>query len=73
MLQSVAMESASVAASLLNTTAGMAVQGVVEAAKRKMNINVEGTQPHISAAEWFRELLGKKEWRIPCIDVAVRL
>lgn len=65
------MESASIAASILNSTAASVVQGAVEAAKRKLN--VEAQIPQISAAEWLKELLGRKEWRIPCIDVAVRL
>lgn len=63
------MESASLAASILNSTAASAVQGAVEAAKQKMNMPVPA---HINGADWLKELLGKKEWRIPCIDVAVR-
>lgn len=70
-LENAAMESASIAASILNSTAASVVQGAVEAAKRKLN--VEAQIPQISAAEWLKELLGRKEWRIPCIDVAVRL
>lgn len=68
-LQKAAMESASIAASILNSTAASAVQGAVEAAKQKMNVQVPA---HINGADWLKELLGKKEWRIPCIDVAVR-
>ena len=71
-VQNAAMESASIAASVLNSTAATVISGAVEAAKKKMNVNVE-MQTQISAAEWLKELLGKKEWRIPCIDIAVRL
>lgn len=63
------MEGASVAASILNSTAASVVQEAFEAAKRKISVEAP-TQ--ISAAEWLKEMLGKKEWRIPCIDVAVR-
>lgn len=27
----------------------------------------------ISGAQWLRELMGKREWRVPCLDVILRL
>jgi len=69
-LHDVALEAASLAASFINSTAASAAQSALQGVKRRV---MTDEQPSISAAQWLKELLGKKEWRIPCIDVAVRL
>lgn len=71
MLQNAAMGGASIAANVLNSTAASIVQGAYETAKRKLGTHVE-LPPQMSAAEWMKELLGKKEWRIACLDIAIR-
>jgi hypothetical protein len=59
-----------VATSVLQSAAASVVQLATEGFARKTGLNM---QPQISVAEWLKEILGKKEWRIPCIDVAVRI
>lgn len=70
-IQNAVMESASIVASIANSTASGVVQSAVSAMKRKLSLEVQ-PPVQISVGEWLRELLGKKEWRIPCIDVSVR-
>lgn len=63
-------ESIAVATSALQSAAASVAQSVTEGFARKTGVDI---QPQLSAAEWLKEVFGKKEWRIPCIDVAVRL
>ena len=60
----------STATSVVQSVAASVVQSVAQSFTQKTGLEI---QPQISAAEWLKELLGKKEWRIPCLDVAVRL
>ncbi|CAC9886413.1 unnamed protein product [Aureobasidium pullulans] len=60
----------SVATSVIQSAAASMAQSVADGFARKTGLD---TQPQISVAEWLKEMIGKKEWRIPCIDVAVRL
>lgn len=69
-LQEAAFETASVAASALNSTMVSMAQSALNGFKRRSTVEEQST---ISGAQWLKELFGKKEWRIPCIDVAIRL
>ncbi|KAG2170693.1 hypothetical protein JADG_010432 [Aureobasidium aubasidani] len=60
----------SVTTSVIQSAAVSMAQSVADGFARKTGLNI---QPQISVAEWLKEMIGKKEWRIPCIDVAVRL
>jgi len=59
-----------VASSVIQSAAASIAQSVADGFSKKTGLD---PQPQISVAEWLKEMLGKKEWRIPCIDVAVRL
>lgn len=69
-LQDAALETASIAASAVNSTLTSIAQSAVQGLKRRAEID---PQPSISGAEWLKGIFGRKEWRIPCLDVAVRL
>lgn len=69
-IQDAAIQSASAIASAFNSTALSAAQSALHGLKRRMSGE---EQAYVSGAQWLRELIGKKEWRIPCIDVLVRL
>ena len=56
-----------VLADMVNTTAGAFVGAVAEQAARTR------TEWTGLGMEWLRSLLGKREWRIDCLDVYVRL
>ncbi|KEQ98850.1 hypothetical protein AUEXF2481DRAFT_36161 [Aureobasidium subglaciale EXF-2481] len=59
-----------VATSAIQSAAASIAQSVADGLTKKTGLDV---QSQISVAEWLKELFNKKEWRIPCIDVAVRL
>jgi hypothetical protein len=59
-----------VASSVIQSAAASIAHSVADGFSKKTGLDL---QPQISVAEWLKEMLGKKEWRIPCIDVAVRL
>ena len=59
-----------VASSVIQSAAASIANTVVDGFSKRTGLDL---QPQISVAEWLKEILGKKEWRIPCIDVAVRL
>lgn len=50
----------------LNATVGEALKGL---RRRDGEAGAEG----VSGAEWVKAAVGRREWRVPCIDVAVRL
>lgn len=54
----------------LNSTMAALVGTMLEDTKRKMASKTEWTGVGV---EWLRSLLGKREWRIPCVDVYIRL
>lgn len=56
-----------VLADMVNTTAGAFVGAVAEQAARTK------TEWTGLGMEWLRSLLGKREWRIDCLDVYIRL
>ncbi|KAH7117765.1 hypothetical protein B0J11DRAFT_91057 [Dendryphion nanum] len=68
------LETAGVFVSAANQTA----QAVVKAAAASLKEKLVG-ESHASASgetvesEWVKGLLGKKEWRVPCLDVLIRM
>lgn len=54
----------------VNNTAAALVGTAFEQAKRRLGTRTEWTGIGV---EWLRSLLGKREWRLPCLDVNVRL
>ncbi|KAF1811009.1 hypothetical protein P152DRAFT_459883 [Eremomyces bilateralis CBS 781.70] len=71
-LQNLALETASLVAEAMNGTAGAMLGAVVDGVKQRM-------QPQEAMGGGAGELIRagsswtKKEWRVPCIDVVVRL
>jgi len=64
------LEEASIYASALNSTAKALAGTAIEEAKRRMAMRAEWTGLGV---EWLRSLLGKREWKLPCVEVNVRL
>ncbi|KAF2219341.1 hypothetical protein BDZ85DRAFT_285510 [Elsinoe ampelina] len=54
---------------ILNSTAGAAAQVVMEGVRERLG----GEGRIMSGAQWLRELVGRREWRVPCLEVAIRL
>ncbi|KAI8943586.1 hypothetical protein NX059_001580 [Plenodomus lindquistii] len=67
------LETAGVLAQAANHTAKAMVKGAVEGLKEKMQVEVGGEGSGGQGYEWARGLLGKKEWRIQCLDVLIRV
>jgi len=70
-LQDTVFETASFMVSAANTT----VQGMVQAAVDGIR-NKVSTAPPITGTptqEWARNVFAKKEWRVPCVDVLIRI
>lgn len=57
-------------AGALNNTAAALASTAIEEAKRQLAMRTEWTGLGV---EWLRSLLGRREWRVPCVDVYVRL
>lgn len=65
------MEDASVWIGAMNNTVGALAEAAAEEAKRRLGSSrSEWTGIGL---EWLRSLLGKREWRVPCVDIYVRL
>lgn len=54
----------------VNSTASALAAAALEEAKKQLAIRAEWTGIGV---EWLRSLLGRREWKIPCVDVNVRL
>jgi hypothetical protein len=54
----------------LNNTAAALAGTALEEAKRQLATQTEWTGIGV---EWLRSLLGRREWRLPCVDVVIRL
>ncbi|KAF2182781.1 hypothetical protein K469DRAFT_585229 [Zopfia rhizophila CBS 207.26] len=64
-------ETASIVVSAANSTAQAMVKAVIDGLRAK---TASASQASGGASyEWVKGLLGKKEWRIPCLDVLVRI
>lgn len=61
---------ASFLATAINQTATALATAVAEEVGRKIDIRPEWTGIGV---EWIRSWLGAREWRIPCLDVYIRL
>lgn len=61
----------------VNTTATALMGAAFEEAKRRVtpNASLSAEEPEWTGIglEWFRSLLGRREWTLPCVDVKVRL
>jgi hypothetical protein len=64
------LEQLSIYAGALNNTAAALAGAALEEAKRKLAMRAEWTGIGV---EWLRSLLGRREWRVPCVDVYIRL
>lgn len=64
------MDQLSIYAGALNNTALALAGTALEEAKRRMALRAEWTGLGV---EWLRSLLGKREWRMQCVDVNIRL
>jgi len=53
-----------------NNTAVALAGTALEEAKRQLAIRTEWTGIGV---DWLRSLLGRREWRLPCVDVYIRL
>jgi len=62
-------ETAGVLAQAANHTAKAVVRGAVEGVKGRVGLGQSEGQSY----EWVKGLLGKKEWRIQCLDVLIRV
>jgi hypothetical protein len=59
-------------ASALNNTAAALAGAAMEEAKRRL-VRKVGAEWTGIGVEWLRSLLGRREWRINCVDVYIRL
>lgn len=77
-LSEVVLETASMAVSAVNGTGGslasMAMENVRQRITGEPSSAVIATIPNgLSAFEWLRNILDRRQLRIPCLDVVVRL
>lgn len=63
-------EQASFIATVVNDTAAVLAGAAIEELKRRMDVRPEWTGIGV---EWIRSWLGAREWRLPCLDVYIRL
>lgn len=61
---------ASFLATAVNQTATALAGAAVEELKKTVDIRPEWTGIGV---EWIRSWLGAREWRLPCLDVQIRL
>lgn len=66
-------ETASIAISAINGTGGSLASAAMESVKRRAAGGNDGAQVSGSGFEWLRSLIEKRQFRIPCVDVIVRL
>jgi len=66
------VESAGVLAQAVNHTAKAMAKGAVEALREKTDMGAVGSSGQ-QGYDWVRGLLGKKEWRVQCLDVLIRV
>ncbi|KAL2066607.1 hypothetical protein VTL71DRAFT_2678 [Oculimacula yallundae] len=64
------MDQLSMYVGAFNNTAVALAGTALEEAKRQLALRTEWTGIGV---EWLRSLLGRREWRVPCVDVYVRL
>jgi hypothetical protein len=64
------LDQVSIYAGALNNTAAALAGTALEETKRRLAMRSEWTGIGV---EWLRSLLGRREWRLPCVDVYIRL
>jgi len=64
------MEQLSFFTDAFNSTASTLAGVAFDEAKRRLATRTEWTGIGV---EWLRSLLGRREWRLPCVDVYIRL
>ncbi|KAK4989357.1 hypothetical protein LTR66_007079 [Elasticomyces elasticus] len=64
------LETAAAAVSAVTGTATFLLSATAGAAKQKIRMD---TLPSISMFEWVKSLIGKREFRVACLDLSVRL
>jgi hypothetical protein len=64
------LEHLSMYAGTLNSTAIALAGTALQEAKRRLALRAEWTGLGV---EWLRSLLGRREWRMPCVEVNIRL
>jgi hypothetical protein len=64
------MEQVAIYLGALNNTAAALAGTAIEGAKRQLALRNEWTGIGV---EWLRSLLGRREWRVSCVDVYIRL
>lgn len=66
-------ETASIAISAINGTGGSLASAALECARKRVSGGSASSSASGSGFEWLRSLLEKRQFRIPCVDVLVRL
>jgi hypothetical protein len=64
-----ALETAGVLAQAANHTAQAVVKGALEGVKGRIGAGVGNGNSY----EWVKGLMGKKEWKMQCLDVLIRV
>jgi len=67
------METAGMAVSAINGTGGSVASAAMEGVRRRVVGNGEVVGGSGNGFEWMRGFLEKRSFRIPCVDVLVRL
>lgn len=67
------METASMAVTAINGTGGSIVSAALDGVRRRITGGTAGAAASGNGFEWVRGFLEKKQLRIPCVDVLVRL
>ncbi|KAK4995460.1 hypothetical protein LTR66_004731 [Elasticomyces elasticus] len=69
-VKDVLLETAAAAVSAVTGTATFLLSATAGVAKQKIRTD---TLPSISMFEWVKSLIGKREFRVACLDLSVRL
>ncbi|KAF1944867.1 hypothetical protein EJ02DRAFT_451962 [Clathrospora elynae] len=72
-LNGTALETAGVLAQAANHTAQAMMKSAMEGVRGKIQMGGAGQASGGQSHEWVKGLLGKKEWRIQCLDVLIRV
>ncbi|KUJ09151.1 uncharacterized protein LY89DRAFT_658236 [Mollisia scopiformis] len=64
------LDQVSIYMNAVNNTATALAGAALEEAKKQLAVRTEWTGIGV---EWLRSLLGRREWRVPCVDVYIRL
>jgi hypothetical protein len=70
MLRNETIGQVSIYAGALNNTVVALAGAALEEAKRQMAVRTAWTGIGV---DWLRSLLGRREWRLPCVDVYIWL